>query len=73
MKKIPYLIIGLVLLSLSANIFLLFDTKYIQRYFLWVNLTTGACLIIIIFLSIYSKKRLKKQQGKYVHKIFSKN
>jgi hypothetical protein len=72
MKKIPYLIISLVLLSLSENIFLLFNTKHIQRYFLWVNLATGACLIVIIFLSIYSNHRLKKQQRKYVHKIFSK-
>ena len=73
MKKIPYIIIGLVVLSLSANTFLLLNTKYIHRYFPWINLTTGVILIVIIILSIYSKKRIKKQEGKYIHKIFGKN
>lgn len=73
MKKIPYAIAGLVLLSVSANGMMLFFYKNLKTYFLWVNLFTGVSLVAILGLSIYAKKQLKKQQAKHIHNIFSKN
>ncbi|CAN5213808.1 hypothetical protein BH09BAC6_BH09BAC6_25320 [soil metagenome] len=73
MKIIPYFIILIVIIILSANIFLLVEPVYRKEYFMWVNLGTGVSLLTILLLSILSKKELKKLQQKYIHKIFSKN
>lgn len=73
MKIIPYIIILIVVIILAGNIFLLVEPVYRKEYFLWVNLGTGVGLITILFLSIISKKEIKKIQQKYIHKYFSKN
>ena len=73
MKMIPRIIIGLVVITISANLFLLLDKEYVKHYFIWVNAITGFSLVSIVLLTLYSRKKLKQQQSKYVHKIFSKN
>jgi hypothetical protein len=72
MKKIKYVIIALVLITLSLNMLLLADTKLIG-YFKWVNAFTGFTLLAILLLTWLAKKCLDRQKSNYVHKIFSKN
>lgn len=73
MKMIPRIIIGLVVITISANLFLLLDKGLVKHYFIWVNVLTGFSLVSIVLLSLYSRKKLKQQQSNYVHKIFHKN
>ena len=73
MKAIPFIIIFITIISLSGNIFLLFNKDYTTPYFFWVNLITGACLITNIILLVLSRNHLAKRQSDYVHKIFHKN
>jgi asparagine N-glycosylation enzyme membrane subunit Stt3 len=73
MKMITRIIIGLVVITISANLFLLLDKGFIKYYFIWVNVLTGFSLVSIVLLSLYSRKKLKQQQSNYVHKIFHKN
>lgn len=73
MKIIPYIIILIVVIILSGNIFLLLEPVYRKAYFLWINAGTGIGLVTILILSIFSKKEIKKLQQKYIHKYFSKN
>lgn len=73
MKMIPRIILGLVVITISANLFLLLDKEFVKDYFIWVNVFTGISLVSIVLLSLYSRKKLKQLQSKYVHKIFNKN
>ncbi len=73
MKAIPCLIVGIVVVSLTVNLLLLFNKEYISRYFLVANLITGVSLVTIVLLSLYSRKKIKDLQSRYIHKIFHKN
>ncbi len=73
MKIIPRIIIGLVVVTISANLFLFLDKEYEKHYLSWVNAITGFSLVSILLLTLYSRKKLKQLQSKYGHKIFSKN
>jgi hypothetical protein len=73
MKIVPYLIILIVITSLSVNIFLLFHPVYQKKYIHQVNIVTGICLWLNLILLVISKRHLKKKQSEHVHKIFSKN
>lgn len=59
MKAIPYLIIGLVALSLTVNLFLLFDKDYRGHYVMIANLVTGICLLSTVGLTIFARKKNK--------------
>lgn len=61
------------MVSLAANLFLLFNKRYIGSYFLTVNLITGISLVTIVLLTFYSRKKIKGLQSGYIHKIFHKN
>lgn len=73
MKTIPRIIIGLVVITIFANLFLLLNKEFVIHYFIWVNVLTGFSLVSIVLLYLYSRKKLKQQQSNYVHKIFHKN
>lgn len=73
MKAVPYLIIGAVVLSLTVNLFLLFDKAYRAHYFLTANIITGVSLVSIVLLSLYSRKKIKGLQSDFIHRIFHKN
>lgn len=73
MKIIPRIIIGLVVITIFANLFLLLNKEFVIHYFIWVNVLTGFSLVSIVLLYLYSRKKLKQQQSNYVHKIFHKN
>lgn len=73
MKFIPYIIVLIVVITLAGNIFLLIEPIYQKKYVLWINIETGIALIVILCLCIFSKKKLRKLQQKYIHKYFSKN
>jgi hypothetical protein len=73
MRSIPYIIAALGIIIVGANLFLLCYPAKVKDDFLPVTLITGSCLITIVLLSIYSKRKLGKRQANYIHKIFSKN
>ena len=73
MKTIPYLILLLVLISVSANLYLLFNPEDQKKYIDVANIITGLCLWLIVILLVISKRKLKRKQAKFIHKIYSKN
>jgi hypothetical protein len=73
MKIVPFVIWALGGIIVVTNSFLLIYPKKANHYFLGVTLLTGFCLLSIVLLSIYSKRKLNTRQAKFIHKIFSKN
>lgn len=73
MKAIPYVIIGIVVLSLMVNLLLLFDKTWRESYYWVANIVTGVSLVSIVLLTIYSRKKIKGLQSDFIHRIFHKN
>ncbi len=73
MKAVPCLIVIIAMLSLTVNLFVLFDNAYRAHYFLTAKIITGVSLVSIVLLSLYNRKKIKGLQSTYIHKIFPKN